>query len=93
MRNKEEEKIKVIMDNVSFSELPHYVQENLIHSLGSDLLERNKSERDKTLHHTRESATALARQHYTEWTNEKYIYYKSSWRGECVDIKGQETYW
>jgi len=93
MRNKEEEKIKVIMDNVSFSELPHYVQENLIHSLALDLLERNKSERDKTLHHDNESATALARQHYTEWTDYKYIYYKSSWRGECVDEKGNETYW
>ena len=93
MRNKKEEKIKVIMDNVSFSELPHHVQENLIHSLTLDLLERNKSERDKTLHHDNESATALARQHYNALTDYKYIYYKSSWRGYCVDEKGNETYW
>jgi len=90
---KDEEKIKIIKDNINFSELPHYVQENLIHSLALDLLARNKSETDKTLHHDTESATAMARQHYTEWTDYKYVYYKSSWRGECVDIKGEETYW
>lgn len=89
----DKEKIKIIKDNINFSELPHYVQENLIHSLALDLLSRNKSETDKTLHHDTESATAMARQHYTEWTDYKYVYYKSSWRGECVDIKGEETFW
>jgi hypothetical protein len=84
------EKIKIIKDNISFSELPHIVQENLIHSLGLDLLSRNESERDKTLHHTNESATAMARLHYTEWTDYKYVYYKSSFRGDCVDEIGKE---
>ena len=31
--------------------------------------------------------------YYENHCENKYIYYTSSWRGECVDIKGQETYW
>ena len=54
------EKITVIKNNLKFSELPAVLQESLIHGMADDLLSRNKTETDKTLHHDRDSAYALS---------------------------------
>jgi len=86
------EKITVIKDNLSFSELPIKLQNGFIGSLAKDLLERNESERDKTLHHDKDSAYEMARLHYTEWSDYKYVLYHSSIYGKCADEVGKESW-
>jgi hypothetical protein len=86
------EKITVIKDNLKFSELPLVLQESLIHSLADDLLSRNESERDKTLHHDRDSAYAMAKLHYSEWSDYKYVHYNSSIYGWRVSEIGKESW-
>jgi len=86
------EKIKIIKDNLNFSELPIKFQSNLINSLAKDLLSRNDSERDKTLHHDEDSAREMARLHYVEWSDYKYVLYHSSWYGEQVEEQGKESW-
>ena len=86
------EKIKIIKDNLNFSELPVKFQNNLISSLAKDLLSRNNSERDKTLHHDKDSAREMARLHYVEWSDYKYVLYYSSIYGECADEIGNESW-
>ena len=86
------EKITVIKDNLKFSELPAVLQESLIHSLADDLLIRNESERDKTLHHDKDSAYAMAKLYYSEWTDYKYVHYNSSIYGWRVDEIGKESW-
>ena len=84
------EKITVIKNNLKFSELPAVLQESLIHSMVDDLLSRNKSETDKSLHHDRDSAYAMAKLHFTEWSDYKYVHYNSSIYGWCVCEEGKE---
>jgi|LakMenE01Jun11ns_1017448.scaffolds.fasta_scaffold8106075_2 hypothetical protein len=84
------EKITVIKDNLKFSELPAVLQESLIHGMADDLLSRNISETDKTLHHDRDSAYAMAKLHFTEWSDYKYVHYNSSIYGWRVSEIGKE---
>jgi hypothetical protein len=84
------EKITVIKDNLKFSELPAILQESLIHGMADDLLSRNISETDKTLHHDRDSAYAMAKLHFTEWSDYKYVHYNSSIYGWRVSEIGKE---
>ena len=86
------EKITVIKDNLKFSELPAVLQESLIHGLADDLLSRNISETDKTLHHDRDSAYAMAKLHYTEWSDYKYVHYNSSIYGWRVSEIGKVSW-
>jgi hypothetical protein len=84
------EKITVIKDNLKFSELPAVLQESLIHGMADDLLNRNIFETDKTLHHDRDSAYAMAKLHFTEWSDYKYVHYNSSIYGWRVSEIGKE---
>jgi len=84
------EKIKIIKDNLNFSELTIELQEGFIGGLARDLLSRNESETDKTLHHDKDSAYEMAKLHYTEWSNYKYVLYHSSIYGERADEVGKE---
>ena len=86
------EKITVIKDNLKFSELPAVLQESLIHGLADDLLSRNISETDKTLHHDKDSAYAMAKLHYTEWSDYKYVHYNSSIYGWRVSEIRKESW-
>jgi len=86
------EKITVIKDNLKFSELPAVLQESLIHGMADDLLSRNISETDKTLHHDRDSAYAMAKLHFTEWSDYKYVHYNSSIYGWRVSEIGKESW-
>ena len=86
------EKIKIIKDDLNFSELPIKFQSSLISSLAKDLLSRNDSERDKTLHHDKDSAHEMARLHYAEWSDYKYVLYHSSVYGERVEEIGKESW-
>ena len=88
MRNKEEEKIKIIKDNLEFSELPIKFQNQIIDDEAKSML----ISFDEGVY-TKETAKKDAKNYYENHCENKYIYYTSSWRGECVDIKGQETYW
>ena len=84
------EKITIIKDNLKFSELPAVLQESLIHGMADDLLSRNISETDKTLHHDRDSAYYMAKLHFTEWSDYKYVHYNSSIYGWRVSEIGKE---
>ena len=85
------EKITVIKNKLKFSELPVVLQESLIHGMADDLLSRNKSETDLTLHHDRDSAYAMAKLYYTEWSDyKKYVHYNSSIYGWRVCEEGKE---
>jgi len=86
------EKITIIKDNLRFSELPAVLQESLIHGMADDLLSRNISETDKTLHHDRDSAYAMAKLHFTEWSDYKYVHYNSSIYGWRVIEIGKESW-
>jgi hypothetical protein len=86
------EKITIIKDNLKFSELPLVLQESLIHCLADDLLSRNESERDKTLHHDKASAYYMAKLHYLEWSDYKYVHYNSSVYGWRVSEIGKESW-
>jgi hypothetical protein len=86
------EKITVIKDNLKFSELPAVLQESLIHGMADDLLSRNISETDKTLHHDRDSAYAMAKLHFTKWSDYKYVHYNSSIYGWRVSEIGKESW-
>ena len=86
------EKIKIIKDNLNFSELPIKFQNSLIGGLAEDLLSRNNDEQDKTLHHDKDSAHEMARLHYAEWSDYKYVLYHSSWYGERVEEQGKESW-
>ena len=86
------EKIKIIKDNLDFSELPVKFQKGFIGGLVRDLLSRNESETDKILHHDEDSAYEMAKLHYTEWSNYKYVLYHSSIYGERADEIGKESW-
>jgi hypothetical protein len=86
------EKIKIIKDNLDFSELPIKFQNGFIGGLVDDLLSRNESETDKTLHHDKDSAYEMAKLHYTEWSNYKYVLYHSSIYGERAEEMGKENW-
>ena len=86
------EKITVIKDNLEFSELPTKFQESFINGLADDLISRNISETDKSLHHNKDSAYYMAKLHYTEWSNYKYVLYHSSIYGERADEIGKESW-
>jgi hypothetical protein len=86
------EKISIIKDNLRFSELPAVLQESLIHGMADDLLSRNISETDKTLNHDRDSAYAMAKLHFTEWSDYKYVHYNSSIYGWRVSEIGKESW-
>ena len=85
---KEEEKIKIIKDNLEFSELPIKFQNQIIDDEAKSML----ISFDEGVY-TEETAKKDAKNYYENHCENKYVYYISSWRGECVDIKGQETYW
>jgi len=85
---KDKEKIKIIKDNLEFSELPIKFQNQFIDNEAKSML----ISFDEGVY-TEETAKKDAKNYFENHCENKYIHYTSSWRGECVDIKGQETYW
>ena len=85
---KDKEKIKIINDNLEFSELPLKFQNQIIDDEANVML----ISFDKGVY-TKETAKKDAKHYFEKQCSNKYVHYVSSWRGECVDVKGQESYW
>ena len=81
------EKIEIIKDNLSFSELPKYIQKNFIEQCAKDMLYSF----DEGVY-TMKTALLDAKKHYEEWSDDKYVLYHSSIYGECADEIGKESW-
>ena len=80
------EKIKIIKDNLSFSELPKYIQENFIEQCAKDML----CSFDEGVY-TMRTALIDAKYHFKDACY-KYVLYHSSIHGECADEIGKESW-
>jgi len=79
------EKITVIKDSISFSELPKKIQDTFI----SDQAKAMLISFDEGVY-TMQTALLDAKKHYEEWSDCKYVLYNSSIHGECADEIGKE---
>jgi len=80
------EKIKIIKDNLSFSELPKYIQENFIEQCAKDMLYSF----DEGVY-TMKTALIDAKYHFKD-AGYKYVLYHSSIYGKCADEVGKESW-
>ena len=78
------EKIKIIKDNISFSEVPKKFQDNMIYDLAKSMVHSF----DEGVY-TINTASKDAKTHLKD-TVYKYVYYQSSIYGDCVCEIGQE---
>ena len=79
------EKITVIKDSISFSELPKKIKDTFI----SDQAKAMLISFDEGVY-TMQTALLDAKKHYEEWSDCKYVLYNSSIHGECADEIGKE---
>jgi hypothetical protein len=79
------EKIEIIKDNISFSELTKKIQDTFI----SDQAKAMLISFDEGVY-TMKTALLDAKKHYQEWSDDKYVLYHSSIHGECADEIGKE---
>jgi uncharacterized phage-like protein YoqJ len=79
------EKITVIKDTISFSELPKKIQDTFILDQAKAML----ISFDEGVY-TMQTALLDAKKHYEEWSDYKYVLYNSSIHGECADEIGKE---
>jgi len=78
------EKIKIIKDNIPFSEVPKKFQDNMIYDLAKSMVYSF----DEGVY-TIKTASKDAKSHLKD-TVYKYVYYQSSIYGDCVCEIGQE---
>jgi hypothetical protein len=80
------EKIKIIKDNIFFSEVPKKFQDNMIYDLAKSMVHSF----DEGVY-TIKTASKDAKFHLKD-TVYKYVYYHSSIYGDCVCEIGQESW-
>ena len=78
------EKITIIKDNISFLELPKWIQESIVENEAEAMV----ISFDKGVY-TKKTAIKDAKDHF-ENSGYKFVFYKSSINGECADIIGRE---